>query len=460
VIKTENLTILFVDIAGFTATTSRQSRAQNARLLQTFGSTLFPLIKHYKGRLIKTIGDALMLTFRSPTDAMLCAMALQDAMHAHNLSAQDDEKIHIRVAANLGEVRVTKNDIFGEPVNVASRIEGVAPADEIYLSEAVYMAMNKAEVPSAEVGFTELKGISQAVRLYNIPRFSTPRLVAENASADEKGNEILYPYGGMHCQAHPGKVSEFFHRHDHKKLTDLLIPTAAVLVGIAAVVIGYNSYFKTTSPSPEQAAKSVIQEAKKDTGTLQPSSMEPAGIKADGEKAGQEKAINEPVKTEKGQEYAAPAPQTTKKMPVAEETSKAISPKATETASIKTPPVIIKKAPSPDDVRQYKPAAEPAPEEESEEEPVDEASTSEPIVNKTPEKAISKTSSDWNVIKAKAAYRATKISKAEYAKIINKLKTDYNKKIVQLKTDYRAGKITRAEYEKQVRKAKQDYNGR
>ncbi|MBN1627085.1 MAG: adenylate/guanylate cyclase domain-containing protein, partial [Deltaproteobacteria bacterium] len=79
-IKTENLTILFVDIAGFTATTSRQSRVENARLLQAFGSTLLPLIKCYKGRLIKTIGDALLITFRSPTDAMLCSMALQDAM--------------------------------------------------------------------------------------------------------------------------------------------------------------------------------------------------------------------------------------------------------------------------------------------------------------------------------------------------------------------------------------------
>ena len=66
---------------------------------------------------IKSIGDAYLITFLSPTDAMLCSMALQDAMHGHNLNVTEEEKIHIRVAANLGEVRVAKNDIFGEPVN-------------------------------------------------------------------------------------------------------------------------------------------------------------------------------------------------------------------------------------------------------------------------------------------------------------------------------------------------------
>jgi len=198
-IKTENLTILFVDIAGFTATTSRQSRAENAHLLQTFDGTLLPLIKRFKGIVVKSIGDALLITFRSPTDAMLCSMALQDAMHEYNLNAPEEKRIHIRVAANLGEVRVTKKDIFGEPVNVASRIEGIAPADEIYLSEAVYMAMNKAEVPAQEVGFKELKGIPQAIRIYSIPRFATPRLIPERVAASgEQGSELLFPYGGMH----------------------------------------------------------------------------------------------------------------------------------------------------------------------------------------------------------------------------------------------------------------------
>jgi len=451
VIKTENLTILFVDIAGFTATTSRQSRAQNARLLQTFGSTLFPLIKHYKGRLIKTIGDALMLTFRSPTDAMLCAMALQDAMHAHNLSASDDEKIHIRVAANLGEVRVTKNDIFGEPVNVASRIEGVAPADEIYLSEAVYMAMNKAEVPSAEVGFTELKGISQAVRLYNIPRFSTPRLVAENASADEKGNEILYPYGGMHCQSHLGKVSEFFHFKDHENIKRLIIPAVIAVAVVAAVVIGLQYAHKTTpSQTPlMQEAKGATQESPESKTDVQQSAPAAPIIKKTGDNTLTSKTSSD---IKEGQTLK-PAAQA----------SPALSSKAPETAPINPQPAAVKESGVSSGAPIKQSVTEPitSAEEESDEESADTApAKSEPELNKTQAKALTSSQTGWNVIKAKESYKANKISKAEYAEVINKLKTDYRKKIVRLKEDYKAKKITRDEYENQVRKAKQDYNGR
>ncbi|MGZ5818294.1 MAG: adenylate/guanylate cyclase domain-containing protein [Burkholderiaceae bacterium] len=251
-IRTENLTILFVDIAGFTATTNRQSRAENAALLHTFDRTLLPHIKRFKGRVVKSIGDALLLTFRSPTDSMLCAMAMQDAMHATNLNVPDAEKIHIRIAASLGEVRVTPKDIFGEPVNVASRIEGIAPADEIYLSEAVFMAMNKAEVPAQEVGFKELAGLPQAIRIYSIPRFATHRLIPQNA-VPEQGGELLYPYGGMHERAPQGnqttnKLTSPF-RSLNKKI-------AAGIAALIAVVIG--TVWAVQGRQPQSPAAPVI----------------------------------------------------------------------------------------------------------------------------------------------------------------------------------------------------------
>jgi hypothetical protein len=71
--------------------------------------------------------------------------------------------------------------------------------------------MNKAEAPAKEAGFKELTGIAQPVRVYNIPRFSTHRLVAENTIAYERGSELLYPYGRMHCQAPPGDLSNLLH---------------------------------------------------------------------------------------------------------------------------------------------------------------------------------------------------------------------------------------------------------
>src|SRR4030067_544366 len=182
-LKTENLAIVITDIAGYTETTQNQSRQDNARLLATHNRILYPIVRRYQGRHVKSIGDALLLVFRSPTDAMLCAMAMQDALFEFNRNSPKDQQIHIRVAASLGEVRVTRNDVFGEAVNVTSRIESITPVDEIYLSEAVYMAMNKPKGPSQEVGGPGAKGISGPIRIFNIPRFSTPRLVPQGVVA-------------------------------------------------------------------------------------------------------------------------------------------------------------------------------------------------------------------------------------------------------------------------------------
>jgi class 3 adenylate cyclase len=203
-LKTENLAIVLTDIVGYTEATQNQSRLDNARLLATHNRILFPIIRRYKGRHVKSIGDALLLVFRSPTDAMLCAMAMQDALFEYNRNAPKDQQIHIRVAASLGEVRVTRNDVFGEAVNITSRIESITPADEVYLSEAVYMAMNKAEVPAQEVGWRELKGVSAPIRVFNIPRFATPRLVPQDVMAVEDMSDLVYPYGGAHLAAQGG----------------------------------------------------------------------------------------------------------------------------------------------------------------------------------------------------------------------------------------------------------------
>lgn len=201
--KSENLTILFADMVGFTSLTSLQSRAENAAMLRAYENLLRPIIVRFGGKVIKSIGDALLVTFRSPTDGVRCAMALQDAVFEYSRDKTPQTQLNIRVAVNLGEVRVDRGDVFGEPVNLASRIEGITPADEIYYSESVYLAMNKAEVPSELVGPQTLKGIPEAVNVYRVPRFKATRLVA---SGEPDGDaRLAYPFGGMHRL--PGKAA-------------------------------------------------------------------------------------------------------------------------------------------------------------------------------------------------------------------------------------------------------------
>src|SRR5581483_5517627 len=197
--QTENLTVMFTDIVGYTELTSKQSRDQNRAMLRDHNRILLPLVARFGGRRVKSIGDSLMLGFRSPTDAVRCGMAMHDALAEYNYRRPSLEQIHIRVAINVGEVRVDGSDIFGEAVNVASRVEHMTPPDQIYFTEAVYLAMNKAEVPSVLAGRHKLKGIPEAVKLFTVPPRQVNRLVPGGEELGDAPGEL--PYGGMHRSA-------------------------------------------------------------------------------------------------------------------------------------------------------------------------------------------------------------------------------------------------------------------
>ena len=104
--KTANLAIVFTDIKGFTQRTSAQTLQQNERLLSVHTGLLSPLFKAFGGRIIKTIGDAFLVTFDSPTQAVLSGVAIQDRLWQHNRQAPEQERLEVRVAVNVGEVRV------------------------------------------------------------------------------------------------------------------------------------------------------------------------------------------------------------------------------------------------------------------------------------------------------------------------------------------------------------------
>lgn len=193
---TDNLTILFIDMVGFTERTSLQSREQNHAMLRNYNRLLLSVISGYGGRHVKSIGDALLVTFRSPTDGVRCGMAMIDSVAEFNAPRPIEQQIHVRVALNVGEVRLERHDVFGEAVNVAARVEGLTPPDEIYFTEAVYLSMNKAEVPSEAIGTHKLKGIPEPVRLYRVPPRQINRLVPGGEDLGQAPGEL--PFGGMH----------------------------------------------------------------------------------------------------------------------------------------------------------------------------------------------------------------------------------------------------------------------
>lgn len=168
--KTEHLTIMFTDIKGFTSKTSMSSRDQLDELLKIHDELIIPIFEKFNGKVIKTIGDAFMVTFYSPTNAVLCGIKIQEKLSEYNEKLPKNERLEVRVAINSGEVTIKNNDIFGEAVNIASRLEGIADAGDIYFTESVYLSMNKAEIPAAEIGYRYFKGIPDKIRVYKVLR--------------------------------------------------------------------------------------------------------------------------------------------------------------------------------------------------------------------------------------------------------------------------------------------------
>jgi class 3 adenylate cyclase/uncharacterized RDD family membrane protein YckC len=165
---TDSLTILLTDIEGFTQKTSRKSRADIVHMLDEHKAIVLPVLEARGGRLIKTIGDAFLVVFDSPTDAVLAGVEVQKMLRERNASKQGDDRLDIRIAINSGEVTLADNDVFGEPVNITSRINDIAESGEVFFTEAVYLTMNKTEVPSSEIGLLQLKGIAEKIRVFKV----------------------------------------------------------------------------------------------------------------------------------------------------------------------------------------------------------------------------------------------------------------------------------------------------
>ncbi|MGZ6143857.1 MAG: adenylate/guanylate cyclase domain-containing protein [Myxococcales bacterium] len=143
-----NLVLLLSDMKGFTARTSSQSREENARMLALHDALLVPVLRGYGGRKVKEIGDALLGAFRSPTDAVLCAMAMQDRLAIWNVRAPPGDRIEVRISLSQGELRKERGELHGEPLQLALEANALAQPGEVVLTDAVYLSMAKSEAPT------------------------------------------------------------------------------------------------------------------------------------------------------------------------------------------------------------------------------------------------------------------------------------------------------------------------
>ncbi len=161
--------VMFTDIVGYTAMMGRNEQ-RALELLKKNRQIHKPLIEKYDGVLIKEMGDGILARFDSAYDAVLCAISIQE-------SASKDFNGRLRIGLHIGDVFVENNDIFGDGVNVASRIESIADPGSIYLSEDFYKSIqNHTDIKTRYLAKVELKNVIDPVGIYCVvsPGISTP----------------------------------------------------------------------------------------------------------------------------------------------------------------------------------------------------------------------------------------------------------------------------------------------
>ncbi len=169
-VQSEVLTIMFVDLVGYTKTSAKLKREDISGLHDVFDTICAGVFDKYDGNVVKKMGDAFLTTFKSPTNALLAGVELQNDFKRYNQHYKLKNPLKIRVALHSGEVVIRNDDIYGDAVNTTSRIESIVKAGDVIFSEAVYNNMNKNEIPFIFVGEKKFKGVRRPVKIFKIKR--------------------------------------------------------------------------------------------------------------------------------------------------------------------------------------------------------------------------------------------------------------------------------------------------
>lgn len=160
--------IMFTDIVGYSALTQR-NEALALQLLDEHRNIVRPFFTKHDGREIKTAGDSFFTEFNSAVQATICAIEIQEALHLRNKEVPHDRHVLIRIGLHIGDVVYTDQDVYGDGVNIAARMEPLAKPGGICVSEDVARQVrNKVPYPIVKLGKEKLKNIAMPVDVYYV----------------------------------------------------------------------------------------------------------------------------------------------------------------------------------------------------------------------------------------------------------------------------------------------------
>jgi TolB-like protein/class 3 adenylate cyclase/Tfp pilus assembly protein PilF len=185
--------ILAADVVGYSRLMG-EDEAGTAKLVRERREAATPIVRSFGGRLVKTTGDGVLLEFPSVVAAVECAIAIQKMMAERNADVPEAKRILYRVGVNLGDILIDGDDILGDGVNVAARLEGICEPGGICLSEDAYrQARGRIEAKFVDLGEQTLKNIAQPVRAYALTPMAIAAVAATPTPTVETGNAIGPP---------------------------------------------------------------------------------------------------------------------------------------------------------------------------------------------------------------------------------------------------------------------------
>src|SRR3954470_20594035 len=180
------------DISGYSRLMQIDEDGTHARVKRIERELIEPSIAEHHGKLVKTTGDGFLAIFDSPVEAVRCSIVIQQTMVGRNASLPKHHWIEYRIGVNLGDVIIEADDIYGDGVNIATRLEGIADPGEVYISGGIYEQIKHKLVCGYEsLGDRKVKNITDPVRVYRV--LSDP--AAFNMTRKRRENVLILMLG-------------------------------------------------------------------------------------------------------------------------------------------------------------------------------------------------------------------------------------------------------------------------
>ena len=173
-VKRKLVAILAADAVGYSRLMAADEEG-TAKILAAHRAVIDGIIGFHEGRIVGTAGDSVLAEFPSPVEAVRSAVEIQDALNTRNDSLSETQRLQFRIGINLGDVIMKGDDLLGDGVNVAARLESIAEPGGICISSGIYdQIAGKLNLGFVDIGAQSLKNIDRPIHVYRVDRGGRP----------------------------------------------------------------------------------------------------------------------------------------------------------------------------------------------------------------------------------------------------------------------------------------------